>query len=180
MTQFVIYPLDVIKTRMAISGSLTRYNGIYDAFCHIVKEEGPKSLYKGLMASLMGMIPYSGVDLGLFSLFRDLYEKYRGDDPNVFTLLLLGSISSIIAQITAYPLHLARTRLQIQGMKGDAIHKYNGIFDVFTTIWRNEGFRGFYRGLLPNFLKAIPAMAINYAVYDKMKQFCRDNRPKNL
>lgn len=148
---------------MAISGSLTHYNGIIDALTHIVKEEGPKALYKGLLASLLGMIPYSGVDLGLFSLFRDLYEKYNGGDPSVFTLLLLGSISSVAAQITAYPLHLARTRLQIQGMKGDAINKYSGMFDVFKTIWRLEGLRGYYRGLLPNFLKAIPAMAINYA-----------------
>lgn len=126
------------------------------------------------------MIPYSGVDLGLFSLLRDLYERKYGIDhpPSGFTILFLGSLSSITAQITAYPFHLARTRLQIQGMKGDGITRYTGILDVFTKTITNEGFFGLYRGLLPNFLKAVPAMSINYAVYEKSKQFFREHRDK--
>lgn len=33
----------------------------------------------------------------------------------------------------------------------------------------NEGFFGLYRGILPNFMKVIPAVSISYVVYEYMK-----------
>ena len=41
---------------------------------------------------------------------------------------------------------------------------------LFIRIWRNEGVRGLYRGLLPNILKVVPAVSISYAVYENMKK----------
>ena len=42
---------------------------------------------------------------------------------------------------------------------------------LMTRIWRNEGIRGFYRGLLPNIIKVVPAVSISYVVYEKMKKY---------
>lgn len=36
-------------------------------------------------------------------------------------------------------------------------------------IWKNDGVRGFYRGLAPNLVKAVPAVAISYYVYEHMR-----------
>lgn len=36
-------------------------------------------------------------------------------------------------------------------------------------ILANEGFFGLYRGILPNFMKVIPAVSISYVVYEYMK-----------
>ena len=36
----------------------------------ILKHEGPRGLYRGLLASLCGIIPYSGTDLTVFSLLK--------------------------------------------------------------------------------------------------------------
>ena len=41
---------------------------------------------------------------------------------------------------------------------------------LIIRIWRNEGVRGFYRGLLPNILKVVPAVSISYAVYENTKK----------
>ena len=32
-----------------------------------------------------------------------------------------------------------------------------------------EGFLGLYRGILPNFMKVIPAVSISYVIYEYMK-----------
>lgn len=32
-----------------------------------------------------------------------------------------------------------------------------------------EGFFGLYRGILPNFMKVIPAVSISYVVYENMR-----------
>jgi solute carrier family 25 phosphate transporter 23/24/25/41 len=40
---------------------------------------------------------------------------------------------------------------------------------TFSSIIQEEGLRGLYRGLLPNFLKVIPAVSIGYVVYEQLK-----------
>jgi hypothetical protein len=37
---------------------------------------------------------------------------------------------------------------------------------VIKDIWQREGLVGFYRGLLPNMLKVVPAVSISYLVYE--------------
>ena len=44
-----------------------------------------------------------------------------------------------------------------------------GMVDTLQSIVRDEGTRGLYRGLLPNFLKVIPAVSIGYVVYEQLK-----------
>jgi len=50
-----IHPLDVIKTRLQISGEAGRkgktYNGVVDVIMKIRSEEGMSALYKGIVAS---------------------------------------------------------------------------------------------------------------------------------
>lgn len=41
---------------------------------------------------------------------------------------------------------------------------------TFQTIWRKEGLRGMYRGLLPNFLKVAPAVSVAYVMYEQIKR----------
>ena len=48
-----------------------------------------------------------------------------------------------------------------------------GMVDTLRTIVRDEGPRGLYRGLLPNFLKVIPAVSIGYVVYEQLKRLLR-------
>lgn len=44
-----------------------------------------------------------------------------------------------------------------------------GMVETVRSIVREEGLRGLYRGLLPNFLKVIPAVSIGYVVYEQLK-----------
>ena len=38
-----------------------------------------------------------------------------------------------------------------------------------TSIAKKDGFRGFYRGIAPNFLKVLPAVSISYVIYERAK-----------
>jgi len=40
---------------------------------------------------------------------------------------------------------------------------------LVKRIMENEGFFGLYRGILPNFMKVIPAVSISYVVYEYMR-----------
>ena len=41
---------------------------------------------------------------------------------------------------------------------------------MISDIWQREGLAGFYRGLIPNMLKVVPAMSISYMIYEKITE----------
>lgn len=77
VAQTVIYPLDLVKTRLQTSacengkapklGTLTK---------DILVHEGPRAFYKGLVPSLLGIIPYAGIDLAAYETLKDLARTY--------------------------------------------------------------------------------------------------------
>eukprot|EP00798_Chlamydomonas_sp_ICE-L_P031986 gene31986-33912_t len=113
LAQFLLYPLDVIRTRLAVAPKGT-YNGIADAATCMWVREGPLSLYSGLLPCMIGILPYAGVDIAIFEMAREhLMDEYEGNPPH-FAILGVGMVSSSVAQIVSYPLSLIRTRLQAQ------------------------------------------------------------------
>lgn len=44
---------------------------------------------------------------------------------------------------------------------------------LFLYLCRNEGGRGFYKGLLPNLLRVTPATAITFVVYENVSHWLR-------
>ena len=48
--------------------------------------------------------------------------------------------------------------------------KSDSMLTLFRAIYRNEGIRGLYRGITPNFMKVIPAVSIGYVVYENVKR----------
>ena len=73
-SQSLIYPLEIVKTRLAIAKHGT-YNGVFGAMFHIQKTEGTLGLYKGWGASVLGIIPYASIDLEVYNTLRDLYVQ---------------------------------------------------------------------------------------------------------
>eukprot|EP01083_Nonionella_stella_P039793 108245_1 len=174
ISQTAIYPLEIIKTRLALS-SKGQYNGIMDCFQSVLRTNGIKSLYRGLGVSLIGIVPYCSVDLGLYFSIREYRTNVVGVTPSALEILLTGSLSSITGQVVAYPLQSMRTKIQSQGqvvrLSSEIIvcPSYNGISDCFMRTLHYDGIRGFYRGILPNFCKSVPAIAVSYLVFEKTK-----------
>eukprot|EP00803_Ostreobium_quekettii_P009318 evm.model.scf_426.11 EVM.evm.TU.scf_426.11 scf_426:76755-83101(-) len=169
IAQLTVYPLEVLRTRLAVC-QVGTYSGLTHAAASMYFQEGWKSFYRGLTPSLIGIVPYAGVDIAAFEiLMEDLTEHYNGDPPAPM-ILGAGMLSSSFAQFVSYPLALAKTRLQADGTCGTT-PKYNGLLDVIYKAIRNEGLRGLYKGLLPNMLKLAPAAGISWFVFEKTKQF---------
>jgi len=43
------------------------------------------------------------------------------------------------------------------------------MLDCLFKTYKYEGFRGYYKGMLPNLLKVVPAVSIYYATYEYFK-----------
>ena len=101
----VIYPLEVTKTRMAVAPP-ELYRGIGHCIAMTVRTEGARALFKGLGASLMGIIPFSAVDLALYNTLKDALARQLGvEDRGLPAAYLLGcgAASCSVAQVFTYP-----------------------------------------------------------------------------
>jgi solute carrier family 25 phosphate transporter 23/24/25/41 len=96
---------------------------------------------------------YSAIDMSTFEALKLAYLRSTGkDEPGVLAVLAFGSISGSVGATMVYPLNLVRTRLQASGSSGHP-ERYTGIADVVRKTYARDGWRGFYRGLVPTLAK---------------------------
>lgn len=166
--QTIIYPMEVLKTRLALRQT-GQYSGMLDCAKKILQKEGVKAFYKGYIPNLIGIIPYAGIDLAVYESLKNTWLSHHKDSPNPGVLVLLGcgTISSTCGQLASYPLALVRTRMQAQASFNATDQP--SMSSLLKKIVVKDGFFGLYRGILPNFMKVIPAVSISYVVYEYMK-----------
>lgn len=152
VSQSAIYPLEVLKTRLALRKTGEFDAGVLDAARKIYRQAGLRSFYRGYVPNLIGILPYAGIDLAVYETLKNNYLRTHAKDeqPAIWLLILCGTVSSTAGQVCSYPLALVRTRLQAQVVQVD---QANSLASIFSDIFRREGIRGLYRGLTPNFLK---------------------------
>mmetsp|Transcript_105458 Transcript_105458/g.264029 ORF Transcript_105458/g.264029 Transcript_105458/m.264029 type:complete len:285 (-) Transcript_105458:230-1084(-) len=165
-SQLIIYPLEPIKTCLTIAPH-GRYDGILDCGRQLVREGGTRALFRGVAPTLAGCVPYAGTQLLAYDTLQKTCKGFGTHTrlPTI-TSFCCGLASSSLAMIVSYPLMVVRTRLQVQGAS-----QYTGPADCLRKTVEHEGLRGLLRGIGPNLAKAAPAAAVNFALYE----FLRDS-----
>ncbi|KAH8830503.1 mitochondrial carrier [Flagelloscypha sp. PMI_526] len=171
-SQLSIYPVETLKTHL-MSSAGEKKDTLYNAVRHLWKLGGVRAYYRGLGIGLLGVFPYSAIDMSTFEALKLAYIRSMGnhesDEPPVLALLAFGSVSGSLGATSVYPLNLIRTRLQASGSSGHP-QIYTGAYDVFSKTLAQDGVRGFYRGLGPTLAKVVPAVSISYVVYEHSKR----------
>ncbi|KKY32617.1 putative calcium dependent mitochondrial carrier protein [Diaporthe ampelina] len=182
MPRFCVYPLDTLKFRLqceTVEGGLTGNALLVQTAKKMVAEGGFRTAYRGITMGLVGMFPYSAIDMGTFEFLKKTFTRYKArytglheEDaaPGNVVTGIIGATSGAFGATVVYPLNVLRTRLQTQGT---VMHPptYTGIWDVARQTYSNEGLRGMYKGLTPNLLKVAPALSITWIVYENSKAF---------
>lgn len=182
------YPMDMVRGRLTVQTdkSPTQYRGIFHALKTVFIEEGPRALYKGWLPSVIGVIPYVGLNFAVYESLKDWlirskpFGLNKDSELSVTTKLACGAAAGTVGQTVAYPLDVIRRRMQMVGWKdaasvvtGDGKSKaqleYTGMIDAFRKTVRNEGFGALYKGLVPNSVKVVPSIAIAFVTYEVIK-----------
>lgn len=155
------HPLDTMRLRLALPNH--PYKGAGQGLVMVVRTEGIMALYKGLGPTLVGVAPYAALNFASYDLLKNhFYEGHKPQNPA--GNLLLGGVSGTLAATVCYPLDTIRRRMQMKGQV------YRNQLHAFTTIWTQEGLRGFYRGWLANTLKVAPQNSIRFVSYEFLKK----------
>ncbi|KAI0321069.1 mitochondrial carrier [Amylostereum chailletii] len=139
----------------------------------VMREEGGvRALYRGLVATAMGVAPYVGINFAAYEALRG-YLTPPGKS-SVVRKLACGALAGSISQTLTYPFDVLRRKMQVVGMRSGVVasgHKYTGALDAARVILKTEGVRGMYRGLWPNLLKVAPSIATSFFTYELVKDY---------
>lgn len=187
---FACYPLDLARVRLTVgTGSNTPTerksrltSKIVDTLAPIIEKEGVRGLYSGLGVTLLVAVPNYALSFGVYGQVKEYLLKNHAMFTNKKTghltptgSLLSGSVSGIFCSCVLFPVDVIRKRMQVMGSTKSAssdnpgVQQRKGFFDHAKAILKNDGVRGFYRGLAPELLKVCPMVAITFCTYEMSK-----------
>eukprot|EP01080_Neovahlkampfia_damariscottae_P007218 gene7218-11534_t len=169
ITTSITSPFDFIKTQIQSS---TKNTSIKEIISTTIKENGLRSIWKGMSPTLLRDVPFSG-------LYWYLYEKNKlriqnqSMNLNPFIInFLSGASSGMISAIVTNPIDVVKTRIQANLHKSD---EYSSTIQSIKTIFKKDGFEGFFRGVVPRSARIAPASAIMISTFELSKSFFDEN-----
>jgi len=94
--------------------------------------------------------------------------------------LTAGGSAGCVEVLLMHPLDLIKTRFQLQGnaVPGDPGH-YTGVRDCFGKMYRQEGIRSFWKGILPPVLVETPKRAWKFFTFEQFQKVFRFGSDKS-
>lgn len=131
----------------------------------IVRNLGILGLYKGASACLLRDVPFSAIYFPTYNhLKRDMFGESPQKKLGVLQLLTAGAIAGMPAAYLTTPCDVIKTRLQVEARKGEV--SYNGLVDCARKIWKDEGFKAFFKGGPARILRSSPQFGFTLAAYE--------------
>jgi len=170
-TLVVVYPLDIAHTRLAAdvgSTEVRQFRGIYHFLTTIFHKDGVRGIYRGLPASLQGMVVHRGLYFGGFDTMKEILSEKSKPELALWKRWVVAQAVTTSAGLISYPLDTVRRRMMMQSGMEQPV--YNSTLDCWRKIYRTEGLASFYRGAFSNVFRSTGAAAI-LVLYDEFKKF---------
>ncbi|GBG71977.1 hypothetical protein CBR_g10915 [Chara braunii] len=163
-----LYPLEVVRTRfqdptgtLMMSTSMVTLRITY----------GWRGLFAGMGPALLGTTASWGVYFFLYTEAKSRYERKYGKELGPKFHLLSAAEAGSLTCLVSNPIWVVKTRLQLQ-QPGSHVRPYKGFTDAVRCIVKEEGLRGFYRGLYPSLI-LVSHGALQFMAYEEGKKVFR-------
>jgi solute carrier family 25 citrate transporter 1 len=169
----IVNPADVIKIRLQAQNTGQSQNA-FQAFYSIMREEGPKALYRGITLTAARQATNQAVNFTVYNELKrracKIYHTEQGVPPSI--MMLMGLVSGAMGPIFNAPIDTIKTHVQKdKAMTGASASRQ--ISQCCATIWNRAGLRGFYRGLIPRVMRVAPGQAVIFVVYERVSRFLK-------
>ncbi|KAM6157650.1 dicarboxylate carrier UCP2 isoform 3-T3 [Rhynchocyon petersi] len=206
IADLITFPLDTAKVRLQIQGEnqglvkakvSAQYRGVLGTILTMVRTEGPRSLYNGLVAGLQRQMSFASVRIGLYDSVKQFYTKgSERTSPNIARNAIVNC-----AELVTYDL-IKDTLLKANLMTDDlpchftsafgagfcttiiaspvdvvktrymnsAQGQYSSAGHCALTMLRKEGPRAFYKGFMPSFLRLGSWNVVMFVTYEQLKR----------
>ncbi|CAJ0943017.1 unnamed protein product, partial [Mesorhabditis belari] len=167
----VLCPTELVKCRLqaARETNPTVRSTPFSVCRNMLQERGPRGFFIGMTPTLAREVPGYFCFFGAYELCRFLLtpEGKTKDDIGLFRTAISGSCGGMALWAAIFPADVIKSRMQVQG---------GGNFgDMFKTILKEQGFMGFYKGLLPTLIRTAVASG-HYMTSFRVLRFIRDTK----
>ncbi|KAF7585475.1 hypothetical protein BBP40_010824 [Aspergillus hancockii] len=168
---FIAAPVEHVKARLQIQYAADKsqrmYSGPIDCTRKILRTHGITGLYRGLCATIFFrsffFFWWGSYDV----LTRLMKERTTLSTPAIN--FWAGGVSAQIFWLTSYPSDVVKQRLMTDpmgGALGDGKRQFRWWKDAAVAVYRERGWRGYWRGFVPCFLRAFPANAMALVAFE--------------
>lgn len=167
-------PFDVVRTRFIAQDHNKGYRSVFEAFAIILRKEGPRGLFRGLVPGVSAIAPNAAIQFGAYNFILEKYAAFMNQEQaSRHVILLAGMFSGIIAKSFIYPLDLTKKRLQIQQFQGSRTTygkniTTSGMFDCLRQTFKKERFSGLYKGWAPAVIKSGAMSGLYFFFYEEI------------
>lgn len=128
------------------------YRGPFHGVSVIVRNEGPKGIYRGIGAAYVYQMILNGCRLGFYEPIRATLTSTLYSDSTQQSLgvnIFAGASSGVLGAAAGSPFFLVKTRLQSFSPTAPVgtQHDYRNALDGMRKIYGREGVSGLYRGV---------------------------------
>ncbi|KAK1519203.1 hypothetical protein CPAR01_15641 [Colletotrichum paranaense] len=140
-------------------------------FTHIIRNHGVTGLYNGLSASLLRQMTYSTVRFGAYEEMKIRATRANDGKPPSFPVLVaMASAAGFVGGISGNAADVLNVRMQQDAALPAAERRnYSHALEGMLRMAREEGIMSWFRGVLPNSMRAAAMTASQLASYDTFK-----------
>lgn len=193
VSTLAVHPFDVVKTRLQLEQHAStpgpgRSLSIIRTIADEARGEGAKgvvrSFYRGLMPNMIGNSVSWALYFMWYGNIKDLIRAAR-ESENIpleqrglrsSDYFMASGVSGILTAVFTNPIWVIKTRMLSTARNTPGA--YRSISHGTADLYRTEGLRGFYRGLLPS-LFGVSHGAIQFMAYEQLKNHFARSRPAN-
>jgi len=173
----IVTPFEVIKTRLqkqkGTDKAVLKYKNPVQCAARIAREEGVRSLWKGVSATVIRQASNQGSSfLAVQLINKYAWGKVEGDGTRLplFKTLTTGFIAGAVGPLCNQPFDVAKSRLMAQEQTG-AQRKYTSTIQCMSSVYHQEGFQSLYRGIVPRLARVASGQAIMWSVVLRIESF---------
>ncbi|CCX31517.1 Similar to Mitochondrial substrate carrier family protein L; acc. no. Q54W11 [Pyronema omphalodes CBS 100304] len=164
---FIAAPVEHVKARLQVQyhrvGQKPRYNGPIDCTKQLLKGHGIPGLYHGLCSTLLFRTWFFAW-WGSYEVFTQMFKKHT-DLSGPAINFWAGGLSAQVFWITSYPSDVIKQRIMTDPLEPGE-RKFPRWKDAAKAVYKENGWKGYWRGFVPCFLRAFPANATALFVFE--------------
>lgn len=130
-----------------------------------------RGLYRGEAVTILREAQAYGVWFLAFEWMMNTDAKRNNvarEAIPAYKIAFYGGLAGEALWLASYPMDVVKSKMQTDGFGKEM--RYKTMRDCFAQTWKAEGMGGFWRGLGPTLLRAMPVSAGTFAVVEMTRR----------